>query len=104
MSNKKHIAHRILKAYSGAAGIRYIYRGVFIECVGYFDPEHCVCWQGIDFDGIGAFAHNWSLAGTKKEIDRQIDEYDKSPWKGYDDKALEKMGISKEIYLKFKDK
>lgn len=103
----KHVAHRIEtiggRHGGGTPGIRYLYRGVFIECHGYYEGEHCVCWQAIDRDGIGAFAHGWNLMTTKREIDREYEEYSGS-FPGYDDDALKRMGVSKEFYLKYKDK
>lgn len=52
-------AHRLPHNKMGRSevGIRYLYRGVFIECGGYFRPEHSVVWYGIDEDGTCAFAH-----------------------------------------------
>ena len=69
-----HRLHRIgPKGARGLPGIRYVYRGVFIECAGYYPPEHRVCWNGIDSDGICGFAHGTSLSDTMAEIDRDID-------------------------------
>lgn len=61
----KHRAKRI------SAG-HYIYRGFEITCVGYYHPEHCVCWEATDNYGCG-FAHGFSLAMTKELIDNELD-------------------------------
>lgn len=49
----------------------YIYRGYYIECLGYYDPEHYVVWEAVDEHGNG-FAHSYSLKGVKREIDYEI--------------------------------
>ena len=64
----KHQAKRI------SAG-HYIYRGYEIINVGYYNPEHCACWEAIDTDGSG-FAHGFSLAMTKRIIDEELDKED----------------------------
>lgn len=43
----------------------YIYRGFEIHSF-YYEPEHRVCWEAIDYDGSG-FAHSFSL----REINMQ---------------------------------
>ena len=50
-------AHRLSYNKMGRSevGIRYLYRGVFIECGGYFAPDHSVVWMAIDEDGYFAF-------------------------------------------------
>lgn len=63
---KKHTAKRI------SAG-HYIYRGFQIICVGYYNPDHKVCWEAIDTDGISGFAHSYSLKDTKRLIDYELD-------------------------------
>lgn len=64
----KHQAKRISKGH-------YIYRGFEVNSVGYYHPEHCVCWEAVDKDGSG-FAHGTSLAMTKALIDYQLDKQD----------------------------
>ena len=43
--NKKYTAKRLGKGL-------YLYRGFRIECVGYYNPDHRVCWEAIDENGI----------------------------------------------------
>ena len=52
MANK-HTAKRI-------SGGHYMYRGFQIICIGYYNPEHRVCWEAVDEHGCG-FAHSNSL-------------------------------------------
>ena len=47
----------------------YKYRGYDIVCVGYYHPEHRVCWEAIDTDGLSGFAHSYTLRGVIREID-----------------------------------
>lgn len=54
----------------------YLYRGFYINCVGYYYPEHKVCWEAVDKEGNG-FAHSFSLEETKNEIDYELDIYNK---------------------------
>ena len=49
----------------------YIYRGYYIECLGYYEPEHRIVWEAVDEHGNG-FAHSYSLKGVKREIDYEI--------------------------------
>ena len=51
----------------------YLYRGFEIICVGYYQPEHRVCWEAVDENGCG-FAHSYSLKDTKREIDYELDK------------------------------
>lgn len=62
-----HTAHRLSSGH-------YIYRGYHIVCVGYYPPEHRVCWECIDKDGISGFGHDYTLSGCKRWIDITIDE------------------------------
>lgn len=64
----KHTAHRI------SSGL-YLYRGFGVRCVGYYNPEHKVCWEAFDDRGYG-FAHSYSLKDTKFWIDKTIEEYE----------------------------
>ena len=64
----RHRAKRI------SAG-HYIYRGYEVQSVGYYHPEHCVCWEAVDSNGCG-FAHGFSLAMTKRLIDDELDKED----------------------------
>ena len=50
----------------------YIYRGFQVISVGYYEPEHRVCWEAVDEHGCG-FAHSYSLRDTKNEIDYELD-------------------------------
>ncbi len=49
---------------------KYLYRGCIIECVGYYHPEHRVCWECIDNHGNG-FGHGYSLKECKMWIDEE---------------------------------
>lgn len=110
-------AHRLPHNKRGRSevGIRYLYRGVFIECCGYFQGEHCVVWEAIDEDGYGAFAHCFDLYSCKKFIDDDLADLEKKGRKfTYDDEAFAKMNSLfkrlggtidlKEFYNKYKDK
>lgn len=76
MATKKYVCHRVKTKFPGRSyeGIRYRYRGVFIECGGYFKPDHSVVWEAIDEDGIGAFAHSFDLHSCKYWIDQELDK------------------------------
>ena len=50
----------------------YTYRGFSVICVGYYHPEHRVCWEAIDEYGCG-FAHGFSLKEVKCLIDNELD-------------------------------
>lgn len=63
MSEYKH--HKISKGH-------YIYRGFEIVCVGYYNPEHRVCWEAVDEYGNG-FAHGFSLKEVKMWVDEALD-------------------------------
>lgn len=110
-------AHRLPYNKMGRSevGIRYLYRGVFIECGGYFQPDHSVIWYGIDEDGTCAFAHCFDLYSCKKFIDDDLADLEKKGHKfAYDDEAFAKMDRLfkqlggtidlKEFYNKYKDK
>lgn len=62
----KHVAHRV------DTNI-YEYRGFRIECVGYYPPEHRVCWEAVDENGCG-FAHAYTLRECKRWVDIELDE------------------------------
>lgn len=49
---------------------KYEYRGWIISSVGYYHPEHCVCWEGYDPKTGHADFHGFS----KKEIKWLIDD------------------------------
>lgn len=51
---------------------RYLYRGYIIHSVGYYHPEHRVCWEAIDENGCG-FAHSFSMRECKKWVDHEIE-------------------------------
>lgn len=84
-SKNKYVCHRVKTLYTGRsyAGIRYRYRGVFIECGGYFQPDHCVVWEAIDEDGIGAFAHSFDLHSCKHFIDEDLDRMSEEKRKNF---------------------
>lgn len=63
------------KAKRMSAG-HYIYRGFEVNCVGYYNPEHRVCWEAVDENGCG-FAHGFSFAMTKRLIDYGLDKNSK---------------------------
>ena len=50
----------------------YIYRGFQVICVGYYGPEHRVCWEAVDEHGCG-FAHSYTIKETKKWVDYELD-------------------------------
>ena len=93
-----------------------MYRGVFIECGGYFQPDHSVVWYGIDEDGTGAFAHCFDLYSCKKFIDDELLRVEQREGRkfSYDDEAFAKMNSLftllggtidlKEFYIKYRDK
>lgn len=55
---------------------RYLYRGYIIHTVGYYPPEHRVCWEAMDEKGY-AFAHSFSMRECKKWVDREIEKIQK---------------------------
>ena len=63
----KHICKKISRGH-------YKYRGFEIVCAGYYNPEHRVCWEAIDTDGISGFAHSYTLRDVKREIDYELDK------------------------------
>ena len=111
-------AHRLPHNKMGRSevGIRYLYRGVFIECGGYFQPDHSVVWYGIDEDGTCAFAHCFDLYSCKKFIDDELLRLEQREGRkfSYDDEAFAKMNSLfkrlggtidlREFYNKYKDK
>ena len=52
----------------------YLYRGFEIICVGYYNPEHRVCWEAVEKDGLSGFGQSYSLKETKKWVDYELDE------------------------------
>ena len=66
------MAHKTKKLKKG----RYLYRGYEIWCVGYYHPEHRVCWECVDEYGDG-FGHGYTLNECKHWIDVEIDELHK---------------------------
>jgi hypothetical protein len=49
---------------------KYEYRGWIISCVGYYEPEHRICWEGYDQNtGCADF-----LGYSKQEIKWLINE------------------------------
>lgn len=55
---------------------KYEYRGIHINCIGYYNPEHRVCWEAIDEYGCG-FAHAYSLKECKNLVDIDLDKFKK---------------------------
>ncbi len=51
----------------------YLYRGFEIICIGYYHPEHRVCWECVDEHG-GGFGQGFSLKECKMWIDEEIDK------------------------------
>lgn len=114
----KYRAHRLPHNKRGRSevGIRYLYRGVFIECGGYFAPDRSVVWEAIDEDGFGAFAHCFDLYSCKKFIDDELLRLEQREGRkfSYDDEAFAKMNSLfkrlggtidlMEFYNKYKDK
>lgn len=49
----------------------YLYRGFEIICVGYYGPEHRVCWECVDGNGCG-FGQGFTLKECKMWIDCEI--------------------------------
>lgn len=49
----------------------YTYKGVQINCIGYYPPEKRVVWEAVDKNGNG-FAHSFSLKDTIRLIDENI--------------------------------
>lgn len=111
-------AHRLSYNKMGRSevGIRYLYRGVFIECGGYFAPDHSVVWMAIDEDGYEAFAHCFDLYSCKKFIDEELERIQKKEGRSfaYSDKGFANMQSLynrlggtvdlKEFYDKYKGK
>ena len=91
---KKYVCHRVHTDIHGRSyeGIRYRYRGIFIECGGYFSPDHSVVWEAIDEDGHGAFAHCFDLFSCKHFIDEELDEMTEEKRKNfYTAEGLERL-------------
>lgn len=59
-----HRAHKISRGH-------YSYRGYEIICVGYYNPEHRVCWECVDSYGHG-FGQSYTLKECKSWIDAEI--------------------------------
>jgi hypothetical protein len=49
----------------------YTYKGIHINCIGYYPPEKRVVWEAVDKNGCG-FAHSFSLRGAIRKIDEDI--------------------------------
>lgn len=63
-------SHKTKKISAG----HYKYRGFDIICVGYYHPEHRVCWEAVEHDGISGFAHGYTLKEVKNLIDFDLEE------------------------------
>lgn len=50
---------------------KYLYRGYIIQCIGYYSPEHRICWECIDEYGCG-FGQGYSLNECKMWIDEEL--------------------------------
>lgn len=60
---------------------KYLYRGVLCQCLGYFEPEHHIVWEGGqpcningEITNSGGDYHARSLKELKTIIDEEIDE------------------------------
>ena len=49
----------------------YTYKGIQINCIGYYPPEKRVVWEAVDKDGCG-FCHSFSLKDTIRLIEENI--------------------------------
>ena len=49
----------------------YTYKGIQINCIGYYPPEKRVVWEAVDKDGCG-ICHSFSLKDTIRLIDENI--------------------------------
>ena len=49
----------------------YTYKGIQINCIGYYPPEKRVVWEAVDKDGCG-FCHSFPLKDTIRLIDENI--------------------------------
>ena len=53
----------------------YEYRGYIIQCVGYYHPEHRVCWEACPKSNmLCADFHGFSLREVKIAIDCDLDK------------------------------
>lgn len=64
--NNKHKAKRIRPG-------KYNYRGITINCIGYFEPEHRICWEAVDETGC-SFAHAYTFRDCKYLVDKDLDK------------------------------
>lgn len=55
---------------------QYLYRGYVIHTVGYYHPEHRICWEAVDENGCG-FAHSFSMRECKALVDYEIEKIQK---------------------------
>ena len=55
----------------------YEYRGYIIQSVGYYHPEHRVCWEAHLSNGFCADFHGYSLKEVKLLIDYDLDKEEK---------------------------
>lgn len=51
----------------------YLYNGYLIYSIGYYNPEHCVCWEAVDVNGNGV-AHGKSMKECKMWVDILIEK------------------------------
>ena len=47
----------------------YLYKGYKISNLGYYQPDHCVCWEAVDKDGCACFHGN-----TLREVEMLIND------------------------------
>ena len=53
----------------------YEYRDYIIQCIGYYHPEHRVCWEACPKNNIlCADFHGFSLREVKMAIDYDLDK------------------------------
>lgn len=53
---------------------KYEYRGYIIQSVGYYPPEHRVCWEGCPKGEIYADFHGYTLREVMNAIDTDLDK------------------------------
>ena len=49
----------------------YTYKGIQINCIGYYPPEKRVVWEAVAKHGCG-FCHSFSLIDSSRLIDENI--------------------------------
>lgn len=76
MEKTEKVKHRCKRLRTG----KYLYRGVEITCVGYYEPEHRVVWEGsVIRHDVSKYCpcgdyHGYSLREVKMFIDEDLDK------------------------------